>query len=349
LIAHQINQKFIFVGKDNYNKFFYSTMNDIIPTIEIFPNELLIELFEYISPYDLYNIFFNLNSRLNSIINSLQNLRLILPEDWDNKERRIPFFASQISTLIIKHDELVDFSYYSNIRSLKLSMPTVDQCNALQPSLLPNLERIYILNLFFSDNSEQLCRLIFSSSFSRLQICHIDRMTFNDCYSYSSLSLRQLTISPCTWKSNMYKQIFEACPKLTHLRIIRLRNISFKLSSNFFPPHTSLRHLSIHFYSIGNDWYNQIDWLLSIVPNLENFTLLIDQNETNMEFPFDLFAHLLTQRVPYLINFKAKIPLNKFLSKELNVIRRLHRLFIYVQFQGYINRDLNNYLIISSK
>jgi hypothetical protein len=325
-------------------------MNDIIlSSIEIFPNELLIELFEYISPYDLYNTFFNLNSRLNSIINSLKNLHLILQEDWDNKERFIPFFASQISTLIIQHDESIDFSYYSNIRSLKLSMPTTNQLNAIQPSLLPNLEHLYISNLFFSGNSEQLCRWIFSSSFSRLQNCQIDRMTFNDSYSYSSLSLRQLTISPCTWKSNMYKQIFEACPKLTHLRIIRLRNISFQLSSNIVCLHTSLRYLSIHFGSIGNDWYNQIDWLLSIVPNLENFTLLIDQNDTNIEFPFDLFAHLLIQHVPCLINFKAKIPLNKFLSKELNVIKCLHPLFIHVQFQRYINRSINNYLIISSE
>jgi len=244
---------------------------------------------------------------------------------------------------------LIDFSYYSNIRSLKLCMPTIDQCNAIQPFFLPNLEHLHISNLYFSNNSEQICRCIFSSSFSRLQICQIDRMTFNDSYSYSSLSLRQLTISPCTWKSNMYKQIFQACPKLTHLRIIRLRNISFQLSSNIVCLHTSLRYLSIHFSSIGNDWYNQIDWLLSIVPNLENFTILIDQNDTNIEFPFDLFAHLLIQHVPCLINFKAKIPLNKFLSKDLNVIKCLHPLFIHIRFQRYTTRSINNYLIISSE
>jgi len=324
-------------------------MNSLISNIEFFPNELFIELFEYISPYDLYNTFFNLNARLNSIIHSLQNLHLILNEDWDNKERRIPFFSSQISTLIIKHDDCIDFSSYSNLRSLKLSMPTIDQCNAIQPSILPNLEHLYISNLFFSDNSEQLCRLIFSSSFSRLQTCQIDRMIFNHDHSYISLSLRQLTLSPCTWKSNLYPYIFQACPKLTHLRIRRLRNLSFKLSSNCFLPQTSLRYLEIHFYSIGNEWFNHIDWLLSMVPNLENLTLLIEQNETNLEFSFDLFAHLLTERVPCLMNLKAKIPLNKFLSKELDTIKCLHPLFINVQFQKYTNRGLNSYLMISSK
>ncbi|CAF1163175.1 unnamed protein product [Rotaria sordida] len=282
-------------------------MNGIITNIEMFPNELFIELFAYISPYDLYNTFSNLNFRFNSIIDSLRNLHFILEEDWDNKEHTIPFFASHISNLIIKHDEPIDFSCYSNIRSLKLSMPTENQCNAIQPYLLPNLEHLYISNLFFSNNSKQLCRFIFSPLFSRLRTCHIDRMTFNDYHSYSSLSLQQLTVSPCTWKSNMYRQIFKACPNLTYLRIIRLRNISFKLSFNFICSHTSLRHLHIHFYSIGHEWYSHIDWLLANIPNLENLTLLIDQNETNMEFPFDLFAHLLTHRAPHLINFKSII------------------------------------------
>ena len=324
-------------------------MNDINPSIEIFPNELLLEIFDYISPYNLYNAFFNLNFRLNSIINSLQNLHLILQEDWDNKEHIIPSFASQISTLIIKHDELIDFSSYTNIRSLKLSMPTAKQCNAILPSLLPHLEHLYISNLYFSDNSEQLCRLIFSSSFSRLRTCHIDRLTFSNYHSCSSLSLHQLTISPSTWKVNMYSQIFNACPNLIYLRIIRLRNISFELSPNFIRPHTSIRHLHIHFYSIGNEWYNHIDWLLSNMPNLQTFTLLIDQNNTNLEFSFDLLAGSLIRHALYLINFKAKIPLNKFLSKELNVIKQLHPLFNYVQYQGYINRGLNKYLFIVSE
>jgi hypothetical protein len=174
-------------------------------------------------------------------------------------------------------------------------------------------------------------------------------MTLNNPPSHSSSSLRQLTISPSTWKYNMYQQIFQACPRLTHVRIIRLRNLSFQFSSNFLPRHVSLRYLNIHFYSIGNDWYNQIDWLLSIVPNVEHFTLRIDQNETNTEFSFDLLAYLLTKHLPCLTNFKAKIPLNQFLSKELNVIKRLHPLFISVEFQGYINRNLNHYLIISSE
>ncbi|CAF1979431.1 unnamed protein product [Rotaria magnacalcarata] len=318
-------------------------MYDIVTTIETLPNELLITLFEYISGHDLYNAFLNLNSRFNSIITVVKNLHFTLEEDWDSKESIIPFFASHISKLIIKHDEPIDFSLYPNIRSLKLCMPTGNQCNAIEPCLLSNLEHLCISNLYFSDNSEQLCRLIFSTSFSRLQTCQIDKLTLNDDHRYSSFSLRQLTISPSAWKSNMYKQIFDACPNLTNLQIIRLQNISFKLPSNLTCSHTSVRHLYIHFHSIGNEGYNHIDWLLSNLANLQSFTLIIDENETKMKFPFDLFANLLTEHVPYLTDFNAKIPINNVLFKPL------HRLFSHIKVRKSQSQDSKMYLLISSE
>ena len=246
-------------------------MNHKVSTIEIFPNELLIETFKYTSCNDLFNIFYRLNFRFYSLINSLQRLHLILEEDWDHKQSIIPSFASHITTLTIKHDEFVDFSYFSNIRSLKLCMPTAQQCNAILPHLLPNLEHLFISNLYFSDNTEQICPLIFSSSFSYLKTCRIDRMTFPNFDSYSSLSLNQLTISPCTWKTNIFNRIFSASPNLTYLRIICRRKISFLFNPNSIPVHTSLRRLSLHLYTIAEEWYNQIDCILSTVPHLDTF------------------------------------------------------------------------------
>ena len=317
--------------------------------IELFSNELLIELFGYISPDDLYNIFLNQNSRFYSIIKSLKSLHLILKEDWDCNERSVPSFAGQISTLIVEHDEMIDFSYYLNIRSLKLSMPTTDQCNAIRPCYLPNLEHLWISNFFYSDNSEQLCHLVFSPVFSRLRTFHIDRMRLHECHPYSSLTLYQLTISPCTWETNMYTQIFKACPNLAYLRIIRLQDVSFDLSLNVISLHISVQYLHVHFYSITNRWCHHIDWLLVNLPNLQNLTLLIDDDDTDINFPLDSFAHSLMQYAPNLTNFKAKIPYNAFLPKPLDAIKQLHPLFTYVTLQTFKNRDLNNCLTISSK
>ena len=325
-------------------------MNSPITRLECFPNELLLELFEYISPHDLYQIFAQLNARLNVLIHSLRNLRVILPEDWDREEQLpIPFHASQISTLIIKHDEPIHFSAYPNLRSLKLSMPTREQCNGIQAALLPHLEHLFISNLYFADHSEELCRLIFSSTFSRLQTCQIDRMTLDHSHSSSSSSLRQLILSPSTWQSNFYPIIFQSCPRLTHLTIQRLRKSSFSLAFDTPLLHTALRSLNMHFSSIGDDWFDQIDCLLSIVPNLEHFQLNIEQNEINLEFPFQRLAHLLTKHVPQLVNFQAKLAMNQVLVEQPRTIQRLHPLFFHVQFQRYTHRNLHQYLLISSK
>lgn len=324
-------------------------MNDIISTIETFPNELLLELFEYIAPYDLYNIFYNINSRFKSIVSSCRNLHLILEEDWDNKERSAPFFASNVSSLIVKHDEPIDFSNYSNIRSLKLCMPTENQCNAIQPDLFFNLEHLCISNLYYSDNSEQLSRFIFSTKFLHLRTCHIDRINLNDNHRDISLTLHQITLSPSTWKSNMYKQIFNSCPNLSYLQLIRLRNISFEISATLKCPHSSLRYLYIHCYSIEKDWYNHIDWLLSNIPNLENLKLLIDENQINFELFINSLAYLLTQHLSRLSYFKAKIPLNHVLGKDLNVIKQLHPLFTHIRAQKRHKQNSNSYLIISSE
>ena len=326
-------------------------MNSPRPRLECFPNELLLELFEYLSPEALYQTFVHFNTRFNVLIHSLRNLRLILREDWDRQEQSsiIPCYAPQISTLIIKHDEPIQFSAYPNLRSLKLSMPTREQCNAIQASSLPHLEHLYISNLYFSDHSEQLCRLIFSSTFSRLQTCQIDRMTLDPSHSSSSFSLQHLIISPSTWRSNFYPLIFQSCPRLTHLKIHRLRKLAFSLAFDSPILHSALRSLNVHFSSIGNDWFDQIDWLLAVVPHLENFQLIIEQNESNVEFPFERLADLLNKHVPSLVYFQAKLSLNQFLVQQPATIRRLHRLFFHVQLQPYTHRNLSNYLLISSK
>ncbi|CAF1070148.1 unnamed protein product [Adineta ricciae] len=305
-------------------------------TIETFPNELFIELFGYLGAYDLYGAFYNLNSRLNLLINSFQHLHLTLDEDWDNRPRTTPFFSSRVRTLTVNHDEEIDFSAYKNLRSLKLSRPTEAQCSAIQPYALPYLECLSISNFFFSDHTQQLSRLIFSPAFPRLHSCQIDRITFDDNHLNSSLSLRHLTITPSTWKVNNYERIFSSCPNLTHIQIIRLRNLSFKLPSTCsIPVQRSISSLYIRFYSLGGDWYEHIQWLLTILPHLETFQLIIDQNAFSVNFPFDLFARLLTTYVPNLVHLRIKLPLTLDFSKNAHRIEQLHSLFPKVQFSHF--------------
>ena len=272
-----------------------------------------------------------------------------MEEDWDCPTGRIPTFASQIKILIVKHDESIDFSSFPQIHSLKLLMPTNEQCDAIQPCNLPCLKRLSVSNFFFSDHSEQLCRLIFSSKFSQLERFHIDRMTFCPVERHTSVSLRQLTLSPSTWKINHYPQILNACPNLFSLQLIRLHKIHFSIDQQTIDRHDSLRHLFIQFHSIDDDWFDYLDNFLAVVPQLQYFHLSIRKCETECEFPFEQLAQLLTRHLPNLISFRAKIPSNQLLTTKLHRIEQLHPLFVHVRYSKYFKRDFNSHLFISTE
>jgi hypothetical protein len=120
------------------------------------------------------------------------------------------------------------------------------------------------------------------------------------------------------------------------------------MTPRFTRPHVSLRRLHIQVNSLEDQWFHHLDAILSVLPNLQDLVLLIDQSEIITEFPFHSLADLLLQHVPSLAFFKAKIPLNTLLSIELGAIQRLHPLFTCVQFNKYFNRTVNSHLMISS-
>ena len=315
-------------------------------SIEQLPNELLMKIFQYLPTKNLYESFYNLNLRFNALIDALNNLSWTMEEDWDCPTGRIPMFASRIQILTIKHDEPIDLTSFPHIHSLKLLMPTAEQCRAIQPRHLPHLKDLFIANFFFSDHSEHVCPLLFSSQFPHLERCQIDRMTLPSLHSHSSLSLRQLTLSPSTWNSNHYPPIFNACPNLFSLRLIRLRKIAFSIDRSSIEPHASLRDLFIQFHSVHDDCLEHLDYLLSFAPKLQSLYLSIQHNESENEFPFERFAKLLIRHVPNLISIRAKIPLNRLFTTELPVIQRLHPLFTHVRYSKRLCRDLNSHLLI---
>ena len=313
------------------------------------PNELFKDIFQYVSTYDLFNSFYHLNFRFNSLVKSQDNLYLTLEEDWDNEQPIIPFYAPYAKTLTIKHDEPIDFSYFSNVHSLKLCMPTAQQCNDILSHVLPNLTHLKILNLYHSNHTEQLCRLIFSSSFPNLRTCQIDQMTLNHIHSNYSLSLQQLTVSTCSWKTNMFPYLFNACPNLFYLGVTQFQTVPFEFILDSVPTHMSVRCLFIHYSSTGEESFNQLDWILSTTPCLKTLILHVDENEIDIEVLFIQLSQIIIQRVPDLIHFKANIPIDDISLLNLNKIKHLHRLFSNMKLEQNMHQINHHFLISSNK
>ena len=102
--------------------------------LEHLPNELLIYIFKFLSPYDLHRSVYNLNLRLNTVCyNQKLHLDLACPKrafDYYcfNKEP----FASQIYSLKLddNYDRLILFNQYinielfTNLRALTITEPS---------------------------------------------------------------------------------------------------------------------------------------------------------------------------------------------------------------------------------
>ncbi len=102
--------------------------------LEDLSNELLIDIFEYLSPYDLHRSLYNLNSRLNAIC-EVQKLRLDLSGPkyaFDYYYSNQQPFASQIYSLKLddNYDRLrifnehMNIELFSNLRTLMIREPS---------------------------------------------------------------------------------------------------------------------------------------------------------------------------------------------------------------------------------
>lgn len=141
---------------------------------EYFPNEILIEIFEYFNASDLYHTFYNLNLRFNRLLQSLDQLYLILPTTDLYNSIYLPY----ISTLIINKRVDIIFNQFIHIRRLILHWLPDSIINKLKSNILPNLEYLYI-------NSRQLSiecwknnfyDKIFTNGFPRLKSCFLLEM-----------------------------------------------------------------------------------------------------------------------------------------------------------------------------
>ncbi|CAF3296151.1 unnamed protein product [Rotaria sp. Silwood2] len=66
-------------------------MNNKQSRLEIFPDELFLDLFSYISPTDLYHVWHSLNRRFSAIIRSVR-VSFDLNENTDENTRALNYF-----------------------------------------------------------------------------------------------------------------------------------------------------------------------------------------------------------------------------------------------------------------
>jgi hypothetical protein len=122
-----------------------------LPTsIEQLPTEIVLQIFGYFHLQELISAFFGLNSRINSIIQSVRNASHAVKDNDPRAVQLLQVFSKQIARLVVVKTDGVDWTLLSNLRSLTLRHTNDVQLRSIRAKDFPRLEilHIYVCQLY---------------------------------------------------------------------------------------------------------------------------------------------------------------------------------------------------------
>jgi len=277
----------------------------MISQIEFLPNEIFIEIFEYLNAQDLFRALYNLNFRFNDLIHSMKNISLTISTNNKNETDSFQLFSSYISTLTIDSKIDVSLDSFTNIRRLNL-LHITDRTWAQfeNTDILPLLEHLSIIYRVNQTIVPCLHQKIFSNGFPNLISCCLFSLgiikTAEGWTQSPSLRILKVRIIDLM----VYKAILLACPNL-HFLQLRMPNID--VTSLHIEPHMNLKRMVLKIpYNTYPQTDDVISDLLASTPNLEQFSLyrlIWDSNNTSSLVDYDWLAAIIDFRLPLLRRF----------------------------------------------
>ena len=236
--------------------------------LEFLPNELLMYIFRYLQPEDLFRAFYDLNIRLNILLQTLEFLSLTPKFNHSSDDNYLPY----IHGLILNRGIDINFTIFSQIRFLILRYPTEKSLNQLNHQTFPYLEHLRINHMHISliNRNADLCRKIFSNIFPRLASCYLfqwEKITNIQGWTYSSLRVLKIGIIDLL----VYKTILSTCPNLYFLQFATVISNNTPME---IVQHKTLRRMIIKTTDFIPSWnIEDINICISYVPRLEYLTI----------------------------------------------------------------------------
>ncbi|UJR14526.1 hypothetical protein I4U23_001522 [Adineta vaga] len=296
---------------------------------EDLPNEIILDLFVYFDLFNLYQSFWGINQRLNTLLRSLTNHCLII----DKEE---PFFteifARQIFHLKVETSTSIDLTKFSNLQTLELCQANGYQLEQIRSVLMPNLINLNIHTPFHISLPLETLREIFSTDFRFLRHATLNRLdTFQISPRFQSLSLQTLRIT-CT-HANVIIQLLSACPNLSDFHIT-----FFGQNHHILPPSSSSSDHPLEKFFLDDLYhrlsYETIQILLRYIPNVKYLFLRF-----LCRVPFLLLMENIFQQLEQLNRFECDIlelPNTQMIDVESiqQIHECLHNLECIVQNDG---------------
>jgi hypothetical protein len=291
--------------------------------LEIFPDELLLDLFSYIPPTELYHVWYGLNHRFSAILRSVR-ISFDLNENTDAHICALNYFSQQIVHIHIRLAyKSLDLKQFPNLRSLLIDTKlTNEQLSEIQPNILPHLKRLTVSEWW--KDEEPLNDIIFNrESFNEqriswLKVYHLPSMPnyfltniTNQTYIRTMIFDR---VNPYHVNLILSSQIFLRRLKVTVVRWMPDDTI-LKHPSN----HQNDQHKHLIYLDATMNTCNKLDdlyLLLSRLACLRHLHIACDSLTMN---DFKQLAFELNRRVPWLERLSCS-----FKQTRIENIEELH-------------------------
>jgi hypothetical protein len=294
----------------------------MINSFDDLSNELLLDIFDYVDPRNLFHTFLNLNSRINNLLASLKCLPLIVNNE--ENEEVIAFLAPHIGLLQVNIWSDIDLRGFCNLYSLTLIRPTQIQLKQIRSDTMPMLAYLSPSpNVYFSSPNQFIYDAL-SGRFSRLRwarLGHIDSFDPNFCSQSSSL--RYLHIG--CHETTIISFILASCPNLDHLHVDLLRDGDKTTLTPRVINNHPLRQLILRDYCYLVS-YKDIHTLISYIPHARTIEFKFD-----CKIPFISLIQYLSDHLRHLRKFDcdiAECPLDP--STSLTTIQQVHPCFCHI-------------------
>jgi len=234
---------------------------------ELMPDELIIEIFEYISIIDLFNSFINLNFRLNYLLRNI-HIGININQNEDKTKyllNALYYFSKQIYYIHIDYYPLLNLTNFININSLIIYLPTKNQLLSINNKIMPNLSRLWI-GIINKNDQNIICQNLFGNKqFSKLYFCYLFEINFNfNSNSFKiCFNIRKLFLTKISTKD--FILILLLLPNLYQFHFY-LNDLLLTTINHF--NHQNLRILKIEFLE-NISQLNYLNYIISFVPFIQ--------------------------------------------------------------------------------
>lgn len=256
---------------------------------EQLPNELLLDVFQYFKAVELSHIFYNLNHRLNNLIQSIPHLSLTIAKA---EQTQTCILSPYVNALNLTEAVDLSLAAFPRLTRLLVTVPNDTVLATLCSPQLDNLEHLTVVSSTSFQLTYDLDNKILTGGFPKLQSYAANRLSLAHITidRPQATALRVLKISSLTLRTIQF--VLSACPNLhfldAHITLLNLRAAKIE-------PHRHLKHLIVR--TPFNAWSRDdprpiLTDLLSCAPHLKKLSLHQRENVTAISQSFEKYDWL---------------------------------------------------------